>query len=76
MWYALQILIAAPVAYLWTTLPDNSPADLGHGLFLGGILAWCATLLLSAIVNTYRNRPSKQTQLTGINRLPRLRGRK
>jgi hypothetical protein len=29
-------------------MPGNSPCEFGHGLFLGGILAWYATALVTA----------------------------
>lgn len=59
MWYALQIAIALWVAYFWTTLPENSPNDFGHGLYLGGIVAFFFTLSVNAITTLIRALGSK-----------------
>jgi hypothetical protein len=49
LWYIMQFIIAATVAYFWTSIDGNSPSDLGHGLFLGFCIAWYATLLIVSI---------------------------
>lgn len=49
MWYVLQAGIAIGAATFWCTLPGHSPNEFGHGLFLGGILAWYATVLIDAL---------------------------
>src|SRR5271154_6211406 len=64
MWYIFQISIAGYVAYFWCTMPGNSPANFGHGLFLGAILAWYATMLLSSVIN--RIRGGRLTQSTRL----------
>lgn len=54
MWYIFQLTIIVYVGYKWTTLPNNSPENLGHGLFIGFILAWYATLLVSGLITRIR----------------------
>ena len=56
MWYVIQIVIAGYAAYSWTTVPGNSPADLGKGLFLGGLMAWWVTAVISALRDAHRDR--------------------
>lgn len=71
MWYIFQISVAGGVAYAWTTLPGNSPKDFGHGLFLGAVVAWFATMLLSGIFDAINSRRIQRLQsslLRGINR--------
>jgi hypothetical protein len=52
MWYALQTGLAIYVAYFWCTeVPGNSPDNFGHGLFLGGIVAWFCTLILTGLLD-------------------------
>lgn len=48
MWYVLQAGIVIGVAYFWCTMSGHSPNEFGHGLFLGSILAWYTTALISA----------------------------
>lgn len=59
MWYALQISIAFGCAYFWTTMPGNTPADFGRGLYLGGIIAFMATLTITAFTTLIRALVSK-----------------
>ena len=54
MWYIFQLAIIGYIGYKWTTLPGNSPENLGHGLVLGVILAWYATLMVSALFGLIR----------------------
>jgi hypothetical protein len=54
MWYLLQILIAGYIGYFWTTMPGHTPNEFGHGLFLGGLIAWFVTLLLGSILDFTR----------------------
>jgi len=61
MWYVLQAGIAIGIAYFWCTLPGNSPSEFGHGLFLGGIIAWYATALVTAIYD-YSRRATVEDQ--------------
>lgn len=58
MWYIVQAGIAIGIAYFWCTMPGNSPDEFGHGLFLGGIIAWYATALVTAL---YDYSSSKRT---------------
>ncbi len=60
MWYIVQAGIAVGVAYFWCTMSKHSPSEFGHGLFLGGILAWYAT----ALINAFRDlrRPTAEDQ--------------
>ena len=58
-WYTLQITIAFYIAYYWTTLPGHSPENFGHGLALGGIVAWYGTLLLTGILDAIRSMARK-----------------
>jgi len=53
MWYVIQIGVAIYLAYAWTTLPGNTPADFGRGLFLGGLVAWSVTALITVIRDRY-----------------------
>lgn len=64
MWYVLQAGTAIGIAYFWCTMPGNSPAEFGHGLFLGGIIAWYATALITAFLEP--NRPRRTTRVTAV----------
>lgn len=67
MWYAIQIVVAGSVAYAWTTLPENSPKDFGHGLFLGGIVAWFVTATICATRDLFnRRKANDQSLLRGV----------
>ncbi len=62
MWYAIQAAIALYIAYIWTTLPGNEPKDFGHGLFLGGVIAWFVTLTLCAVIDAINTRRQRRLQ--------------
>jgi hypothetical protein len=66
VWYAIQAIIALGVAFYWTTLPGNDPSNFGHGLFLGGIVAWFATTIIYATLDLFNRRKRR------IQSLPRL----
>lgn len=61
MWYTLQIAIALGIAFFWATMPGHTPQDFGHGLFLGAILAWYGTLLITGVIEAL-NKRSRQTR--------------
>ncbi len=48
MWYALQIVVACTVAYFWLS-EVSTEKDVGHALFLGVIVAFYVTFILSGI---------------------------
>ena len=62
----MQAIIALGVAFYWTTLPGNDPSNFGHGLFLGGIVAWFATAIIYATLDLFNRRKRR------IQSLPRL----
>lgn len=66
MWYALQIGIIISVAYFWCTLQGNSPNDFGHGCFLGIILAWLITVLVTPLLPNKLKRSTRV--ITGAGR--------
>lgn len=51
MWYALQTIIVGIIAYIWLS-EISDQKDVGHALFLGVIVAFYATFILSGILNT------------------------
>lgn len=82
MWYVLQAGIAIGVAYFWCTMPGHSPNEFGHGLFLGGILAWAVTVFITGLLDlgkrpTAEGRPkldSSGVPLKDVPKLPYRRG--
>ena len=54
MWYLIQIVIACTAAYIWCTVPGNSPENLGKGLFLGWLIAWYVTSVTIALRDAYK----------------------
>jgi hypothetical protein len=59
MWYALQITIACSIAYYWTIMEGHSPANFGHGLFLGGLIAWYTTVVFFGLRDWYIKRKAR-----------------
>lgn len=59
MWYVLQIGVALYVAYFWTTMPGHTPSEFGHGLFLGVLVAWYATMVIGGLIDVIRRRVLK-----------------
>lgn len=75
MWYILQAGIAIGVAYFWCTMSGHSPNEFGHGLFLGGILAWYATALISAfrdLKTTAEDQPKLDSSAVPSKDVPKL----
>ena len=75
MWYILQAGIAIGVAYFWCTMPGNSFSEFGHGLFLGGILAWYITALISAfrdLRTTVEDQPKLDSSVVPSKDVPKL----
>lgn len=64
MWYLIQITITLWLAYVWCTAPGNSPENLGHGLFLGGLVAWWVTAVSYALVDAIRQFRARRATLT------------
>lgn len=50
MWYALQTIIVGTIAYVWLSQISDEK-DVGHALFLGVIVAFYTTFILSGILN-------------------------
>lgn len=74
MWYVLQTIIAVSLAYVWCGMPEHSPKDFGHGLFLGILVSWYITAICSALLDyALHGSRGKQTNLvTPAQRLPSL----
>ena len=72
MWYAIQITIAVYLAYVWCTMPDHNPGDLGRGLFLGAIVAWSVTAFAVICIDSYKR--IRRRRLTLIERKPKSLG--
>lgn len=53
MWYALQTLIVGWIAYVYLTEVSDQK-DIFHALFIGVIVAFYATFILTGILNTTR----------------------
>lgn len=50
MWYALQTLIVGWIAYIWLAHISDQK-DVFHAIFLGVIVAYYATFILTGILN-------------------------
>lgn len=50
MWYAIQVVVIGCTAYIYLS-EVSSEKDVGHALFLGFIMAWFVTLLLTGIID-------------------------
>jgi hypothetical protein len=67
VWYVIQAIIAFGIAFYWTTLPGNNPTDFGHGLFLGGIIAWFVTSTVYATLDLFiRHKQQSQSLPTNL----------
>ena len=49
MWYIAQLIMIAYIGYTWTTMPGHTPDQLGHGLFIGAVIAWWVTAVYYAL---------------------------
>lgn len=54
MWYAFQITTTLGLAFVWTTAPGNGPEDFGRGLFLGILITWWLTWVLTLLFDGIR----------------------
>lgn len=61
MWYVFQAVLTVYFAYIWTTMPGNSPGDIGHGVWLGGFIAWFTTLTCTSIYDSIKKWRAKRT---------------
>lgn len=61
MWYIIQAAITIYLGYIWTTMPGNSPGDIGHGIWLGGFIAWFTTLTCTSIYDSIKKWRAKRT---------------
>lgn len=66
MWYIFQTIIAVAIAYYWTTFPENSPKDFGHGLFLGYAISWMATLVMAGVIEVITEKLRKARSLAAL----------
>ena len=56
-------------------MSEHSPSEFGHGLFLGGILAWYATALISAfrdLRTTAEDQPKLDSSAVPSKDVPKL----
>jgi len=53
MWYVFQTVIVGGVAYAWLAHISDQK-DVGHAIFLGVIVAFYATFILSGVLNAVR----------------------
>ena len=51
-------------------MEGHTPANLGHGLFLGALIAWCATTLFFGLYDYISNAKTEVTETDQLSVLP------
>lgn len=77
MWYALQLFITFGTAYIWLT-EISDQKDVGHAIWLGVVLAFYATIIVSGALNAISRliRAFKAMLLCGASQLSTFRAHK